>query len=76
MDSLQRAISERHKAMVEGDEQTVDSWTAAEYSQTVIFGRVQDKSAWMSEYFHPLAKLMKNGLFRWERHDERDVRIT
>jgi hypothetical protein len=76
MERLQTAISTRHQAMVEGDEKTVDAYTAAAYLQTDIFGHVQDKSAWMSEYFRPLATLMKKGAFRWERYEERDVRIT
>jgi len=41
-----------------------------------IFGRVQNKTAWMAEYFRPLAALIKNGKFRWERYEEHDVRVT
>jgi hypothetical protein len=76
MDSLRAAMSARSQAMLEGDEQTVDSYTATDYSQTDIFGHVQDKTTWMSAYFRPLATLMKNGTFRWERYDETEVRIT
>src|SRR5581483_6038369 len=54
MNSLQLAMSARREAMVKGDEQSVDSCTAAEYSQTDVYGRVQDKAIWMSEYFRPI----------------------
>ena len=30
----------------------------------------------MAEYFRPLAALIKNGKFRWERYEERDVCVT
>ena len=70
------AMSKRHQAMIDGDEAVVDRLTAKEYAQTDILGHVQDKSAWMAEYFRPLAALIKAGKFRWERYDERDVRIV
>jgi len=70
------AMAKRHQAMIDGDEAVVDRMTAKEYAQTDIFGHVQDKSAWMSEYFRPLAALIKVGKFRWERYDERDVRVA
>ena len=70
------AAAKRHQAMIEGDEAIVDRMTAKEYVQTDIFGHVQDKSTWMVEYFRPLAALTKAGKFRWERYDERDVRVV
>jgi len=70
------AVAKRHQAMIDGDEGTVDRLTAKEYAQTDIFGRVQDKTSWMNEYFRPLAALIKSGKFRWERYEERDVRVT
>lgn len=41
-----------------------------------IFGHVQDKTACMSDYFRPLAALIKGGKFRWQQYDEQDVRVT
>jgi len=70
------AVAKRHQAMIDGDESVVDRLTAKEYAQTDILGHVQDKPAWMAEYFRPLAALIKVGKFRWERYDEHDVRVT
>jgi len=72
---LHAAMAERLKASIEGDTEKIESLTADEYVQTDIFGYVQDKSAWLNEYFRPLAGLIKAGKFRWEVYDERDVRI-
>jgi hypothetical protein len=73
---LRAAMARRKQAMIDGDEDVVDRLTAKEYAQTDIFGHVQDKAAWMSEYFRPLAALIKDGKFRWERYEERDLRLT
>jgi uncharacterized protein DUF4440 len=70
------AVAKRHQAMIDGDESVVDRLTAKEYAQTDILGHVQDKPAWMAEYFRPLAALIKVGKFRWERYDEHDMRVT
>lgn len=48
---------------------------ADEYLQTDIAGYIQDKTAWLNEYFKPLAELIKAGKFRWEVFDEKDVQI-
>src|ERR1700694_6057882 len=74
--SLRAAMAKRHQSMLDGDEDVVDRLTAREYAQTDIFGHVQEKAAWMSEYFRPLASLLKSGKFRWEQYEETDVRIT
>jgi hypothetical protein len=74
--SLRAAMAKRQQAMIGGQEDVVDRLTAKEYAQTDILGHVQDKAAWMSEYFRPLTALMKSGKFRWERYEERDVRVT
>lgn len=73
---LRTAMAKRLQAMIDGDEPVVDRMTAKEYAQTDILGHVQDKPAWMSDYFRPLAALIKVGKFRWERYDELDVRVT
>jgi hypothetical protein len=74
--SLRAAMAKRHQAMLDGDETIVDQLTGTEYSQTDIFGHVQDKDHWMSEYFRPLSALLKAGKFRWEQYEETDERIT
>lgn len=70
---LGSAMAERHKAMLAGDTATVERLTADEYVQTDISGYVQDKSAWLNEYFRPLAALIKAGKFRWDTYEEKDV---
>src|ERR1700758_3032881 len=66
-------MAERHKAMLSGDTDVVVRLTADEYVQTDISGYVQDKSAWLNEYFRPLAALIKTGKFRWDTYEEKDV---
>jgi len=70
---LRNAMAERHKAMLAGDTDVVERLTADEYVQTDISGYVQDKSAWLNEYFRPLAALIKEGRFRWDTYEEKDV---
>jgi uncharacterized protein DUF4440 len=72
---LRAAMAERQKAMLAGDSNAVERLMAEEYLQTDIMGRVQDKSAWLAEYFRPLAALIKAGKFRWEMYDEKDVQM-
>ena len=72
---LGAAMAERMKANVEGDTEKIASSLADEYLQTDIYGYVQDKTAWLNEYFKPPAELIKAGKFRWETFDEKDVRI-
>src|SRR5215472_1561821 len=72
---LRNAMAERHKAMLAGGTDTVERLTANDYVQTDISGYVQDKSAWLNEYFRPLAALIKAGKFRWDIYEEKDVQI-
>src|SRR5205823_2698896 len=72
---LRAVLAERHKANVEGDVEKIAASLADEYIQTDIYGYVQDKTAWLNEYFKPLAELIKAGKFRWEMFDEKDVKI-
>lgn len=74
-DGLRAAMAERRKAMLAGDEEIVERLTADDYVQTDISGYVQDKSAWLNEYFRPLAALMKAGKFRWDSYEEKDVQV-
>ena len=72
---LRAVMAERHKANLEGDTEKVASLMAEEYIQTDINGYVQNKSAWLSEYFKPLAELIKAGKFRWEVFEQKDVQV-
>lgn len=70
---LRNAMAERHKALLAGDTDVVERLTADECVQTDVSGYVQDKSAWLNEYFRPLAALIKAGKFRWDNYEEKDV---
>ena len=72
---LRAAMDERRKASLEGDTERIASSLADEYLQTDISGYVQDKTAWLNEYFKPLAELIKGGKFRWEVYERKDVQI-
>jgi ketosteroid isomerase-like protein len=72
---LRAVMDERRKASLEGDTDKMASSLADEYLQTDINGYVQDKTAWLNEYFRPLADLIKPGKFLWDVFDEKDVQI-
>jgi len=72
---LRALIAERRKASIEGDVETVAGSMTDDYLQTDIWGSVQDKTAWLSEYFKPLAELIRAGRFHWEVFEEKDIQI-
>lgn len=72
---LLATMDERRKASLEGDTEKIASSLADEYLQTDISGYVQDKTAWLNEYFKPLAELIKAGKFRWEVYERKDVQL-
>jgi ketosteroid isomerase-like protein len=72
---LRAAMAERRRGSLEGDTDKIASSLADEYLQTDISGYVQDKTAWLNEYFEPLAELIKAGKFRWEVFEQKDVQI-
>jgi ketosteroid isomerase-like protein len=72
---LRAVMAERRKVSVEGDTEKIASSMADDYIQTDIAGYVQDKTAWLNEYFKPLAELIKTGKLRWDVFDEKDVQI-
>jgi hypothetical protein len=72
---LRAAMAERSRASIEGETEKIVSSMTDEYLQTDIYGYVQDKTAWLNEYFRPLAELIKAGKFRWEVFEERDIKI-
>jgi len=73
--ALRTIMDERRKASLEGNSDKIASSLADEYLQTDITGYVQDKTAWLNEYFKPLAELMKAGKFHWEVFEPKDVQI-
>jgi len=72
---LHEVMAERRKAAVEGDTEKIASLMTEQYLQTDINGYVQDKNTWLSEYFKPLAELIKAGKFRWEVYEQKDVQL-
>jgi ketosteroid isomerase-like protein len=72
---LRVQIAERRKASLEGDVERIANSMVDEYLQTDIYGNRQDKTAWLNEYFKPLAELIKGGMFRWEVYEQKDVRF-
>jgi uncharacterized protein (TIGR02246 family) len=72
---LRDAMAELRKASLAGDTERVASLIADDYLQTNVSGQVQDKSAWLAEYFKPLAALIKAGTLHWETYEDEDVRI-
>jgi hypothetical protein len=72
---LRAMMADRHKASLEGDTGKIAASMTDDYLQTDISGFVQNKDAWLKQYFVPLAELIKAGKFRWEMYDEKDVQI-
>src|SRR5467141_3292811 len=72
---LRAAMAGRRSASVAANTEKIASSLADEYLQTDISGYVQDKTAWLNEYFKPLAELIKAGKFRWDTFDEKDIQI-
>jgi len=73
--ALRTVMDERRKASLEGNTDKIANSLADEYLQTDITGYVQDKTAWLNEYFQPLAELIKAGKFHWDVFDPKDVQI-
>jgi hypothetical protein len=44
-----------------------------DYLQTDISGNVEDKQAWLNEYYRPLAPLLKSGKTRLATFDRSDI---
>lgn len=72
---LRAAMAERRAAFLAGDVDKVASLMADEYLQTDIWGRIQDKNAWLDEYYKPLAALIKAGKARWEVYEQKDLQF-
>ena len=44
-----------------------------DYLQTDVLGNIQDKQAWLNEYYRPMAPLLKSGETRWVTFDRSDI---
>ena len=67
------ALTERDKAFVAGDETKVAQFMSEDYLQTDVAGKIQDKQAWLNEYYRPMAPLLKSGKTRWVTFDRSDI---
>lgn len=72
-DEVLAAFAQRDKAFVAGDEMNVAQVMSDDYLQTDISGHVQDKQAWLNEYFRPMAPLLRSGETRLTTFDRSDV---
>jgi ketosteroid isomerase-like protein len=72
-DEVLAALAERDKAFVAGDETKMAQLMADDYLQTDVAGHVQDKQAWLNEYYRPLAHLLKSGETRCATFDRSEI---
>ena len=72
-DEVLAASAERDKAFVAGDETKVAQIMSEDYLQTSVSGKVQDKQAWLNEYFRPLAPSLRSGETRVTTFDRSDI---
>ena len=69
------ALAERDKAFVAGDETKVAEFMSEDYLQTDVAGNIQDKQAWLNEYYRPMAPLLKSGKTQWVTFERSDIVI-
>ena len=67
------ALAERDKAFVAGDEVNVAQSMSDDYLQTDVYGNIQDKQAWLKDYYGPMVPLLKSGKTRWVTFDRSDI---
>jgi ketosteroid isomerase-like protein len=67
------ALAERDKAFVAGDETKVAQFMSEDYLQTDVSGNIEDKQAWLNDYYRPLAALLKSGKTRLATFDRSDI---
>jgi uncharacterized protein DUF4440 len=72
-DEVLAALAGRDKAFVAGDETKMAQIMSEDYLQTDVAGHVQDKQAWLNEYYRPLAPLLKSGETRCATFDRSDI---
>ena len=67
------ALAELDKAFVAGDETKVAEFISEDYFHTDFSGKIQDKQAWLNEYYRPLALLLKSGETRCATFDRSNI---
>ena len=67
------ALAERDKAFVAGDETKVAQFMSEDYLQTDVSGNVQDKRAWLNDYYRPMVPWLKSGKTSWVTFDRSDI---
>jgi ketosteroid isomerase-like protein len=72
-DEVLAALAERDKAFVAGDETKVAQVMSEDYLQTSVWGKIQDKQAWLNEYFRPMALLLRSGETSLTTFDRSDI---
>jgi len=60
------ALAERDDAFLSGDFNLMAEYMTDDYLQTDIHGVVQDKKAWLANYYRPMASELKAGRLRWD----------
>jgi ketosteroid isomerase-like protein len=73
--ALRELMIGRRTASIQGDVDSITNSMADEYVQTDISGYRQDKSAWLDQYFKPLAVLIKSGKFKWTQYEHKDLQL-
>ncbi len=72
---LRAIMAERRRASIEGDVEAIASSMTGNYLQTDIYGNRQNKTAWLNEYFKPLAELIKTGKFHWDVYEQKELQF-
>jgi ketosteroid isomerase-like protein len=67
------ALTERDKAYLAGDDTEVAQFMSDDYLQTSVSGKVQDKQAWLKEFYGPLAPMLRSGKTRYVTFERGDI---
>ena len=70
-----KAVDQFYKAFLAGDIEIVKRMTADDCLQTDVNGQVQDKAAWLAQYYEPIVRGMKAGTFKWEVFEREDIKV-
>ena len=70
-----KAVDKFYDAFLAGDVETVKRMTAEDYLQTDVNGNIQDKSAWLAEYYLPIVERMKTGKWKWDVFERKDIQV-
>ncbi len=72
---VRKAVDKFYEAFLAGDLETVKRMTAEDYLQTDVNGKVQNKSAWLDEYYLPIIAQMKTGQFKWDAFERKNIQL-